>query len=162
MHRPRAVNKYNSFRAFSGALDSKQTINQRIISLREKGISAVSINTWLRCINAYLKWTGSDLKIPKLKEEKKIPKTLTSDDVQRLLNDKPKSKSLSRFQALAILLLDIGLRIAEALAIRASDVDLDNFLIRVQGKGRKERLIRFSLAGRKTLYQLTRASHQSG
>jgi hypothetical protein len=45
----------NSFRAFSGALDSKQTINQRIVSLREKGIGAVSINTWLRCVNAFLK-----------------------------------------------------------------------------------------------------------
>jgi hypothetical protein len=34
---------------------------------------------------------------------------------------------------------------------------LDNLLIRVPGKGRKEPLIPFSLAGRKTLYQLIRA-----
>ena len=66
---------------------------------------------------------------------------LTSDDVQRLLNHKPKSKSQARIQSLAILHLDTGLRITEALALKSTDVDLDNFLIRVQGKGRKERLI---------------------
>jgi integrase/recombinase XerD len=74
---------------------------------------------------------------------------LTSDDVQRLLNHKPKSKSQARIQSLAILHLDTGLRITEALALKSTDVDLDNFLIKVQGKGRKERLIPFSQGGKK-------------
>jgi integrase/recombinase XerD len=146
-----------SFKAFSGALDSREAINRRIIDLRQRGISAISVNTWLRCVNAFLKWRGSDIKIPKLAEEKKILKTFTSEDIKRLLNHKTKSKSQARIHSLAILLLDTGLRIAEALALQAADVDLDNFLIRVQGKGRKERLIPFSIAGRKTLYQLTRS-----
>jgi integrase len=109
----------------------------------------------LRRVNAYLKWTGSDLKIPRLREEK-ILKTLTSEDVKRLLSHKTKSKSQSRASSLAILLLDTGLRIAEALSLRSSDVDLDNFHIKVQGKGRKERLIPFFIAGRRVLYHLTR------
>jgi integrase/recombinase XerD len=150
-----------SFRAFEGALESAQTIKQRLINLREKGVSAVSINTYPRCVNAYLKWTGSDLKIPRLTEEKRILKTFTSVDSQRLLDYKPKSKSQARVQALAILLLDTGLRIAEALALRASDIDLDNFLITVRnGKGRKQRLIPFSIARRKTLYRLVRSADQ--
>jgi integrase/recombinase XerD len=145
-----------SFKAFDGALDSKQAINQRIVSLRERGVSPISINSWLRCINAYLRWTGSDLKIPRLQEEKKILRTLTSDDVKRLIEHKTKSKSQSRIQSLAVLLLDTGLRIAEILQPTATDIDLDNFLIRVQGKGRKERLVPFSIAGRKVLYKLCR------
>jgi integrase/recombinase XerD len=140
-------------------LDSREAINQRIVVLRQRGISPVSINTWLRCINAYLKWLGEPTKIPKLTEERKILKTPTSEDVKRPLTQKTKSKktkskSQARIQSLAILLLDTGLRIAEALALRSADVDLDNFLIRVLGKGRKERLIPFSLAGRKVLYRL--------
>ena len=68
---------------------------------------------------------------------------MTSDDVQRLVDHKTKSKSQARIQPLAILLLDTGLRLAEALALRATDIDLDNFLIRVEGKGRKERVVFF-------------------
>jgi integrase/recombinase XerD len=137
-------------------LESRESINQRIVSLRQRGISPVSINSWTRCINAFLRWAGSDIKIPRLTEEKKILRTFTPEDIRRLVNHKTKSKSQQRIQHLALLLLDTGLRIAEALALRSTDVDLDNFLIRVQGKGRKERLIPFSLAGRKTLYQLCR------
>jgi site-specific recombinase XerD len=104
--------------AFSGALDSKQTINQRIVSLRER---------------------------------------VTEEDVRRLQTHKPKSKSQHRVLSLALLILDTGLRIAEALALRSTDVDLDNQLLTVtNGKGRKDRVIPFSLAGRKVLYQLTR------
>jgi hypothetical protein len=51
-----------------------------------------------------------DLKIPRLQEEKKILKTLTSDDVKRPLTHKTKSKSQSRAHQLAVLLLDTGLR----------------------------------------------------
>src|SRR6516164_3301661 len=145
-----------TFKVFDGALESRESINQRIVSLRQRGISPVSINSWTRCINAFLRWAGSDIKIPRLTEEKKILRTFTPEDIRRLVNHKTKSKSQQRIQHLALLLLDTGLRIAEALALRSTDVDLDNFLIRVQGKGRKERLIPFSLAGRKTLYQLCR------
>jgi integrase/recombinase XerD len=147
---------HQAFKQFDGALASKQTINQRIVALRERGIAAISVNSWLTGINAYLRWRGDNYKIPKLQTEKKILRTFTPEDVQRLLNHKTRSKSQSRIQHLAILLLDTGLRIAEALALRASDVDLDNHLIRVQGKGRKERLVPFSIGGRKVLYKLCR------
>jgi hypothetical protein len=113
-------------------------INPRIVELRTRGISAISVNTWLRCINAYLRWKGSDLKIPLLTEERKILRTLTSEDVSRLLTHKTKSKSQSRIQSLAVLLLDTGLRIAEALQLRSTDVNLE------------------STGGRKVLFKLCR------
>jgi hypothetical protein len=59
-----------SFRAFEGALDSKEAINQRIVALRKRGISAISVNSWLRCINGYLGWLGQPTKMPRLQEEK--------------------------------------------------------------------------------------------
>jgi hypothetical protein len=66
------------FKVFNGALDSKQTINQRIVALRERGIAATSVNSWLTCINAFLRWRGEDYKIPKLQVEKKILGTFTN------------------------------------------------------------------------------------
>jgi len=70
----------NAFKAFSGATDSRADIIGRITELRDRGVSATSVSTYLRCINAYLRWLhqehGRDLiKIPKLKEEKRNRKS---------------------------------------------------------------------------------------
>ena len=46
----------NSFKAFEGALSSKASVNTRIAELRERGLNPISINTYLRCINAYFRW----------------------------------------------------------------------------------------------------------
>lgn len=40
--------------------------------LRECRLSAVSVNSWLCAINALWRWSGKDLKIPRLREEQKI------------------------------------------------------------------------------------------
>ena len=45
-----------SFKAFDGATSSKGAINRRIVELRERGVSPITINSYLRCINAYLRW----------------------------------------------------------------------------------------------------------
>jgi integrase/recombinase XerD len=39
-----------------------------VLRMREAGLKASSVNCRLRSINAYLKWSGSTLKVPKLKE----------------------------------------------------------------------------------------------
>jgi integrase len=49
----------DSFRAFQGALDSKTTIVHRIEELMRRGVKSVSINTYLRAVNAYLWWRHS-------------------------------------------------------------------------------------------------------
>jgi len=48
-----------SFTAFDGAIDSKESINRRIIELRERGVSPITINSYLRCVNAYHRWLHS-------------------------------------------------------------------------------------------------------
>jgi hypothetical protein len=45
-----------SFRAFDGALESRAAIGNRIAKLRTAGLSAISVNTYLRTINA-LSWS---------------------------------------------------------------------------------------------------------
>ena len=53
---PATVQWYrSSFKAFEGALGSKQAIVERIGTLRERN-STISVNTYLRCINAYFRW----------------------------------------------------------------------------------------------------------
>jgi integrase/recombinase XerD len=54
---------------------------------------------------------------------------------------------------LALLLLDTGCRITEALTLRLSDVDMENMLITLDGKGRKQRIVPFSFALRKAIHR---------
>ncbi len=106
---PATVNWYrSSFKAFEGALDSKHAVVGRIAQLRKTN-SAISVNTYLRCINAYFRWLHEEHKaelarIPRLKEEQKILATLSSEQVQRLVHFEPKGRNLMRAHTLALLL----------------------------------------------------------
>jgi integrase/recombinase XerD len=71
------------------------------------------------------------------------------------VNWRPKAKDFfgRRLHLLALLLLDTGARISEALGLRVTDVDLDNMLLMLNGRGRKQRLLPFSFALRKALHR---------
>jgi integrase/recombinase XerD len=160
---PRTVEWYRQgFRAFEGAIESKSTIGERIIRLRDARISAVTVNSYLRVVNAYHRWCYTEghskelIRFPKLKEEQKVLETLSQDHIRRVIGFRPKGWYQQRIHTLSCLLLDTGLRIAEALALRREDVDLDNLLVRVHGKGGKQRLVPISLEMRKLLWRWLR------
>jgi hypothetical protein len=54
-----------SFKAFEGALDSKASIIERIAKLSETN-SNISINTYLRCVNAFLHWRDGQGETPRV------------------------------------------------------------------------------------------------
>ena len=62
------------------------------------------------------------------------------------MNWKPKAKVFwqRRLHLLILFLLDTGCRISEALALRVSEIDFDNLLLTLDGKGRKQRVVPFS------------------
>jgi integrase/recombinase XerD len=51
------------------------------------------------------------------------------------------------------MMMDTGVRINEALTLKRSNVDFDNLLMLVYGKGNKERVLPFSYELRKILYR---------
>jgi site-specific recombinase XerD len=66
-----------SFQAFKDALESRATVVARVAELRDKGMKPVTVNTYLRCINAYFMWLHKEhgkerVKIPWLQDEQKI------------------------------------------------------------------------------------------
>ena len=151
---PKTLSWYaDAFKAFDSALDSDGAIKQRIVELRQRGVAASSVNSWLRCINGYLKWSGAGLKIPKLKEEQKVLATLNPEQMARLITFKPKGINQTRTHVAAMLMLDGGYRISELLDLRQEGCDFDNLVVKVRGKGNKHRLVPLSVEMRKTLYR---------
>jgi len=73
-----------------------------------------------------------------------LPKSISEDDVVKLL-DAPKADSLIglRDRAMLELLYASGVRISELVNIKFSDLDLERNIIKVFGKGSKERLVPF-------------------
>jgi integrase/recombinase XerD len=131
-----------------------------VLRMREKGLKPSSCNNRIRAVNAYLKWSGSAFKIPRLKEPQKVLPTFCQADITRILTWKPKTPFERRLQILLLLLADTGVRISEALNLRWSDVDWDSVLLLIRGKGGKERRIPFSLELRRFLWKF-RHEHQT-
>ena len=125
----------------------------RIINLRNAGLSAVSINTYICAMNAYWKWAGTGLKVDYLKEEEKILATLNPDQIKRIATFKPKGRNQIRAHAVALLILDGGYRISEVLGLLFEHCDFDNLVLKVRGKGNKHRLVPLSQEMRRVLYR---------
>jgi site-specific recombinase XerD len=82
-------------------------------------------------------------------------RTFRDEDLRRLLDWRADSKSRNeiRLRVLIFLLVDTGVRIDEALKLRGDGVDLENLLVKVRGKGNKERIVPISIEMRKVLYR---------
>src|ERR1019366_4938534 len=68
---------------------SQEQLKDAVMRMREKGLKATGCNSAIRAINAYLKWSGSQLTIPQLKEPQNILPTLTAAQITLLVNWKP-------------------------------------------------------------------------
>lgn len=84
----------------------------------------------------------SNLKGPKL--EKKLPNTLSLEEVDNLLNIECKTVYDYRNKAILELLYSTGLRISEALNLTFHDISFTSCTVRVIGKGNKERIVPIS------------------
>lgn len=76
---------------------------------------------------------------PKLR--KSLPKTLSMENVDKLLDIELKTLFDYRNKAMLELMYGTGLRVSELVNLTVNDLDFNNCLIRVMGKGSKEREI---------------------
>jgi integrase/recombinase XerC len=75
------------------------------------------------------------------KQEKKLPKFLGVEDIQRLLNTPPANTWLgARDRAMMEVLYSTGVRVSELVGLNMDDVDFLGEVIHIRGKGKKERI----------------------
>jgi integrase/recombinase XerD len=125
-------------------------IENYLSKLKKQGISARSrarLLSSLRCFYAYLlreKKIEIDpvvlIDAPKL--GRLLPKTLTEEDVESLLNAPDTATLLGlRDRVLLEVLYATGLRVSELIGLQLTQVNAQQGVIRVIGKGNKERLV---------------------
>ena len=142
---------------YAGGMPDQAKLTQFIVAERQAGLSPVTVNIHIRGFNAFLNWCAAGgylppMKMQKLKVEKKVMRVFTDAQLQTLLSFKPKDKYEYRIKAILCTLIDTGMRITECLSIELANVNFDNLLITVMGKGQKQRVVPMSLELRKTLF----------
>ncbi|MEK7743456.1 MAG: tyrosine-type recombinase/integrase, partial [Elusimicrobiota bacterium] len=128
---------------------------------RERGVSVNTVARaygGLRCLFGFL---SRERMIPqnpfqlveKPRMEKKLIKPLTMDQARLLLaHANQKRFGGQRLWTIIVLVLDTGLRISELIGIRPDQVDFHGGVVRVMGKGAKEREVPFGAAARQALW----------
>jgi Phage integrase family len=91
-----------------------------------------------------------------MKEPEFVPSVFTDDQIKKLVRFSGRRFFERRLHLLILILLDTGCRVSEGTRIRVADVDLDNLLLTLTGKGRKQRKVPCSLELRKSLYRYIR------
>lgn len=162
---PATVDWYkNSLKWLPSESPSQEQLKNAVMRMREKGLKATGVNCAARAINAYLHWSSSGgekkcgpgcahLRVPKVKEPELVLPTFTASQIKSIVRWKPRRKCQRRLHLLMLILLDTGCRITEALTLRLCDIDMDNLLVTLDGKGRKQRIVPFSFELRKALHR---------
>ncbi|MFH1460335.1 MAG: tyrosine recombinase XerC [Candidatus Omnitrophota bacterium] len=150
------INYSVDLKGFSSFAQSKDIANidvlevrKFLVELRKKGFKKVTIARKMACLRSFFKFLCREGHIklnpmvglvgPKL--EKKLPIFLGEDDVSKLL-DSPQENDLMGLRDKAILetLYSTGIRVSELVGLNITDVDFIGGVVRVLGKGKKERL----------------------
>lgn len=79
------------------------------------------------------------IELPKIR--KSLPKVLSIEEIDKLLDIKLNDKFSYRNKAMLELMYSSGLRVSELINVRIHDIDDSNCIIRIMGKGKKERIV---------------------
>jgi integrase/recombinase XerD len=156
----------NDLRRFIIALQDKPKFaNHPYNKPQQAKLSSQSIETYCRAIKAFfgfLKREGfiennamAKVKMPKVPET--VIPTFSEKEMEKLLAQADKSSNEGfRDYCLLLIFIDTGIRLSELAYLKTDDIDYEQNLFRVMGKGRKERFVPFGRRVAKALmkYQL--------
>lgn len=136
----------------SGPGDVKASdIRDWIATLWQRRLKPRSLERALSSIRTYFSFlvaegvamTNPAITVPLPRKERNQPEVVDRYAIEELLESFPKTPAGSRDLALVELLYGAGLRVGELVALDMDDVSHTDRLLRVKGKGRKERIVPF-------------------
>jgi tyrosine recombinase XerC len=148
------LKEFESFLAQQEVKDIKEIdyfiLRKFLANLAEKQLNKRSVSRKISTLKSFFKFMVREQEIkanpaasliyPRL--EKNLPTFLTEEQVTNIINI-PKEETLLGLRDKAILevLYSTGARVSELVSLKLTDVDLISGIIKVMGKGRKERLL---------------------
>jgi len=137
------------FKTFNGSIESctKKDILAYISSIN--GLEVSTVNRHISSLKSFFNYSVDESiikvspmeEVSSLKSPKKLPKYLSISEVNKLLNIPLNSEFDYRNKAMLELMYATGLRVSELVSIEYSNIDFENSIIRINGKGKKERII---------------------
>jgi integrase/recombinase XerC len=137
-------------------IDSWSAIDHRLLSrylgFRSfKGMSNSSLQRELSCIRSLFKYllregiidSSPGKQVRLRRAARKLPDTLSYQEIQILLETDSPSPIAIRNAAIIELLYSSGIRLGELIQLSLNDIDLDNRMLLVFGKGMKTRYVPF-------------------
>lgn len=147
----RDIKKFNLYYNDNGLSDiTKKEILQFLSYLNKDGLSPASISRNIVSLRSFYKFLVSEKEIvsdptENLESPKKwnrLPKTLSYDEIDRLINhNKGNNPSGIRDDAMIELLYACGLRVSELVSLKMNNINLDTGFLITIGKGKKERIV---------------------
>lgn len=131
---------------------NKKDIINYITCLNKENISSKTINRHIVSIKNYFKFLERNnyinddpcIDITGLKTPKTMPRVLSYEEVDKLLNIKLTDAYSYRNKAMLELMYSSGLRVSELLNLELDNIDFNMNLVRIFGKGSKERVVPMS------------------
>ncbi len=114
-----------------------------------KNLEAKTISRHISSLKSFYKYlkltnqikTSPLANINNPKTQRKLPNILTEDEVNDLLDINLKTDFDFRNKAMLELMYSSGLRVSELINLKVNDIDIQNEVVRIFGKGSKERII---------------------
>lgn len=145
-------------RLFAASLQGRALVQtqehdvQAYFAARHAETKATTANRRLTVFKRYFRWALREkhiaqdptLKLQAAKQALRVPKTLSQAQVEALLNAPDTGEALGiRDKTMLELMYASGLRVSELVALRMTQLGLNEGVLRVVGKGSKERLVPF-------------------
>lgn len=141
--------------SFKDALIDIKSIDRRVIRdflayLQKEGVHRSTIVRRVSSLRSFFKYAYvqkivdnnpiEDIDSPKT--EKRIPYSLTYDELQKFFDQPDLNNYLEyRDRCMMELFYSSGLRVSELVALNREDFDYENLLVKLKGKGKKERIV---------------------
>lgn len=150
----RDVSRFAVFSATKGAAAPAKTsariLREFVYHLKDLGLSPSSIRRNVSAVRSYFRFMVSEGELVRDPSERleapkrwrTLPEVLTVDEAEKLLLAPSLDEPLAfRDRAMLELAYGAGLRVSEWITLSVRDVLMDDHLVRVFGKGSKERLV---------------------